>query len=161
MLKLSILFFLLVPTLVFSHGLGNEVRKNVDGFFFEFGTDNTIPKAGEKVSLSFSFHNSTEQPLETDFWLRISKGDKIFFSTSDLRFKKSGPVFISYVFPEAGNYTLDISTKLEGKEVKTFFSVDVQDSIERYITPTILIILLIILLCFKKFRGHKKHERSI
>ena len=150
------ILFLFLPTLVLAHGFENEVSKQVNGYIFEFGTEKIATKAGDETSISFALHNSTMDPLQSDFWLRISKGDKIFFTTGDLKFKKSGPVFISYIFPEPGNYTLDISTNLDGREVKTFFSVDVQDPPEKYILPIVLLFVIVFMIIIKKNLKRKK-----
>ena len=151
-LYFSLLLLLFINYSVSAHGLGNEIRKEVNGFLFEFDIENLNPKTGEKVAMGFSFHNSsTELPFETDnLWVRISKNDKIFFSTNDFAFKKEGPVSFTFLFPESGNYTIDIAAKYGKRDLAASFSVEVQDSIEKYILPIVLIIILMLLIFFKR-----------
>ncbi len=120
--------FLFTIGVVLANGVGNEIKKEVDGFSFEFGIDPKEAKAGEKATMSLSIHNATTgEPLEiNDLWIRISKGDKIFFTSNDFRIKPYGPMFFGYIFEEKGTYTIDFSAKNIDKEIKTNFVVEVK-----------------------------------
>ena len=144
-----------------AHGIGNEIRKEIDGYLFEFGIESDKPKANEKIVMTFSFHNSsTQDPIEAEsLWLRISKGDKIFFSTNDLAFKNSGPISFVYLFPEAGKYSIDISTKYKSKEVAANFTVEVSEPQEKLISYGFLIILIAVFI-FLKFRRYKSKNKK-
>jgi len=140
-----ILSLVLIPS-VFAHHIGNEVEREVDGFIFEFGSHQLKPTTSEKNIMTFSFYNSTKTPLETDnLWIRISKGNTIFFSSTDFSFKTNGPVTLTYLFTKPGNYTIDLSTKDENKTLKTSFPVEVveEQSFFIYILPFVFILIII------------------
>ncbi len=129
-LTLPLILIVILTANVVANGVGNEVKKRVDDLVFEFGIDPKEPKANELVTISLFVHNESSKEFIgiNDLWIRISKGDKILFSSLDFRIKKENPLFMNYIFPENGNYTIDISARHNDKDIKTHFTIDVKDN---------------------------------
>lgn len=124
----SLIFFIYLVSLALANGAGNEITKIVNGFSFEFGMENKELKTNEKAIMSLIIHNATTgEILEIEgLWIRISKGNEIFFTASDFKTRKDGGIFFSYTFKESGNYTIDFSFKHDNKNIGANFNVDIK-----------------------------------
>ena len=139
----AVLFFAII-NIAIANGVGNEIKKTVGGFYFEFGIDPKEPKANEKVYMSLSFHNaSTAKPIKIDnLWVRISKGNEILFTSGDFRIKQEGPLYFGYIFKESGNYAIDFSFKNGNKDITSNFNVNVKK--DNTIIFKVLVALIIV-----------------
>ncbi len=154
-----IIFVMFIIGNTIANGVGNEISKTVNGLVFEFGIDPKEPRVNELTTMSLLIHNETTGNLiETnDLWIRISKGDKIFFSSLDLRLKKETPLYMNYIFTESGEYTIDISARYNGRYIMTTFTVDIKD--KNVGIKYLLIFIAIFILGYIVWRRFYKKER--
>lgn len=84
---------------------GQDITKN--SHIIDFGYSPEKPVAGETSNFAINLvDEATEMPLNiTKVWIRISKGNDVFFAGT-FSPEKASTAF-TYVFPESGNYTLD------------------------------------------------------
>ena len=145
-LLISIIAFICLVTIVLANGVGNEIKKTVDGFSFEFGIDPKEPKANEKAIMSLSVHNtSTGEALKIeDLWIRTSKGNEILFTSNDFKISESGPMFFGYTFKESGEYDIDFSAKHDSKDVRANFIVNIKSNNKVVFKNSIVLIILFI-----------------
>ncbi len=155
-----VLVFLFTISLAIANGAGNEIKKAVNGFSFEFGIEPKEPKADERAIMSLSIHNSsTKEPLNTgNLWIRISKGNEILFTSNDFRIKADGPMFFGYTFKESGVYAIDVSAKYDGKDVKTNFTVNVKGS-GNFIFKSLIILVIAFALGYATAKFLNKYRK--
>lgn len=122
-----------------ANGAGNEQRKQAGDLVFEFGIENKIPIANELVTMSLSVHNAiTNEGLEMDkIWIRISKGNTVWFSSPDFKTRTNGPLYLTYAFPEPGKYNIDVST--DNRPGKVTFEILVKEN-NTFILPALLVL---------------------
>ena len=139
---------LITIILVIANGVGIPVRKEVGNYYIEFGIE-PAPKIREKAIISFSVHLQNGTPIAIDdFFVRISKGDRILFATTDFAISKEGPMFVTYEFPEQGNYDIDISAIFNGDKIQASFPVQVSG--RKYFLFIYIIIALLsgLIICY-------------
>lgn len=142
-----IIGFFFTISMVMANGAGNYIDKIVNGFLFEFGIEPKEPKVDERTIMSLSIHNAlTGEALKIDdLWIRISKGNKILFTSSDFRIKSTGPMFFGYMFKESGTYSIDFSAKYKGKDVKTSFTVSVKKDTKKTLKNFLIYAIVFVL----------------
>lgn len=153
-MKQKILFFLFLlffSSGVLGNGVGNYQKKEVSDYIFEFGIDPQQPVARQKTAMSVSVHEKqTDNVVEAEnFWIRISNGEEIIFSSTDLKTKKTGPIIFIFAFPEHGVYTLDFGFDSSKGKISAGFGVGVTASIannekkfHQFISASIAVLML-------------------
>ncbi len=129
---LFLIFLLFFSLSIFGNGVGNYQEKEANGFVFEFGIEPNFVIEKQKIPMSISVHEKQSgKAIETEnFWIRISKGEEIVFSSTDLKTKATGPIMFVYAFPEEGLYAIDFGfNDGQGKQVSAGFEVSVLASI--------------------------------
>lgn len=123
-----LILVLLEISLLFANGVGNAIIQESDGFVFELGKDPAQPMARERTIFSLSIHSAIpNEPIEAEgVWIKISKGDQIFFSSSDFRLQRDGPIFFVLSFPDEGDYSVQVSLDYENKKIESKFPVKVE-----------------------------------
>jgi hypothetical protein len=118
---------ILAPPAAYAHGAGNEARQVSGPLAFELGHDPAVVHAGEHTTLSVAVHeNGADEEANTSrLWVRISQGDRILFASSDFRGAAAGPVLWTFEFPDAGDYSVDVSARLGLTDVSTSFALQV------------------------------------
>jgi len=125
------LVFLLFSLNVFGNGVGNFQEKEADGYIFEFGIEPKYVIEKQKIPMSISVHKKeTGKPTSVEnFWIRISGGEEIVFSSTDLKTQETGPIIFLFAFPKEGLYTIDFGFNEQGKQVSAQYEVGVLASI--------------------------------
>jgi len=104
-LLLSLL--VLLPTATFAHVNGASFETTVDGYLIDSGYSNPAPTVGESVLFDFRLRKGDVEVPFDDVWVKIESEDKaVVFAGGLHNLPVSGPR-MSYVFPRAGNYTVD------------------------------------------------------
>lgn len=95
-----------VPLDVSAHALGASYEATVDGYFIDIGFSSPAPEVGESVIFDFNFP-ATQEPIPpyTDVWVRVEKERRVMLASALHNAHFGGPR-MSYVFPEAGTYTI-------------------------------------------------------
>lgn len=126
---LIIVSLFILPGLIFSHGSGISIEATVDGYLLDIGLSEEVITNAEPVRIDFSlFDESTSDPVNfSDIWLRINQEGKVFFAggVSKPQFGLTG---VSYMFLDAGEYTINVRYQKNGKAiVEHSFMVTVSD----------------------------------
>ena len=102
---------------VSAHGIGQKFEKEAGPYLVDIGSNTLTFRAGDIIALDFNIlEKETRQNAEfTDIWMRIEKENKIFVA-GGLSKARFGGTFLSYVFPEAGEYKLFVRFQ-NGEEV--------------------------------------------
>jgi hypothetical protein len=102
----AILSIVLLPHVVTAHALGASYETTVDGYTLDIGYSSPAPEVGEAVIFDFNFPTTQDSvPPYTDVWVRIETEQKVVFASALHNAHFGGPR-MSYVFPEAGTYTI-------------------------------------------------------
>lgn len=149
-------FTLFLISLVSSH-LENGEDKTINGYIADFGYSPEHLTTKETSFFSLNLVNETTQDAIdiTSTWVRISKGDEIFFSGE---FEgKDGNSNFNYKFDKGGNYQIDVRFINEDKTlVETNYDIKVNGGLNCYWTMFIVLGILAITLILIKKRKHKK-----
>ena len=78
----------------------------VNGYLLDFGYEPANLEVGKNSILAFNLVNETTEEIivPESVWVRISKGDKIFFAGTF--FPEAKNVNFAYIFPEPGDYEI-------------------------------------------------------
>lgn len=121
---------LLASPMIFSHGVGNEVTKTVNGYTAELGISDKPAKVNQLVTISLAVHkeDSSDVLAVENVWIRISKDDKVYFSSSNFVIDAGHYLLMTYAFPESGDYTVDVTVEqVRQFNIDTSLSVNVVD----------------------------------
>ncbi len=121
------LFFILVflPSAAFAHLDGEAVIDN--GYRVELGKDREALVLQENTSFSLAIESlEGERVRDSKAWVRLSLGDKVVFSSTDMQ-TSDGTIDFSVSFLEAGEYELLARVEDIEKEqqAKAIFSLDI------------------------------------
>jgi hypothetical protein len=110
-LKKSLFIFLLslvFPLLASAHGSGLFIEKAVGEYVFDIGYSSDFI-ADDFIRFDLSLLKGVDKtPIPfSDAWVRISQGEKLLFA-GPIAYGEFGKPGFSFVFPEAGDYTLSI-----------------------------------------------------
>lgn len=115
-----------LPTLAHAHALGVSHETTVDGIHIDIGYSSAAPSVGESVIFDFNLPAGEEDERYTDVWVRVDAengSSKLATAVYNARF--GGPR-MSYVFPEAGTYTISARYENEGEALaKTEWTIPV------------------------------------
>ncbi len=144
---LSFVFILLISTLSYAH-LEGEAIKTKD-YRFEFAFANA-PNINSDNAIIIKIENSEGTALSnSSVWVRISKDDKLLFSSSNFLTDDSGAIIMAYKFSEYGNYDLDVSlNKDSNKETANYkFQIKQQETTiwEYFILAVIFVIVFVLM----------------
>jgi len=147
----TVILLLAFATFAFAD-LGAGENKTVGPYLLDVGWDPAHPVAGEKTSLAINVVDAQtlEKTTFSGAWLRISKGEKIFFA-GNLQMDE-GSTALTFVFPEEGEWTLDVQFA-EYKE-KTTVKVQPKQVGENFVFAIVGILLVVFaLVLFKRKRA--------
>lgn len=104
----ALLLGLALPFALSAHTTGFFTEKVVGEYLFDIGYSSEFV-AGDFVRLDLSLlKNDTREVVPFgDAWVRISQGEKLLFA-GPIAYGEFGKPGFSFVFPEAGDYTLSI-----------------------------------------------------
>lgn len=112
-LALSLMLFAL-PLGAGAHAFGVSHETTVDGVHIDIGYSSAAPVAGESVIFDFNLPVGEEDETYTDVWVRIDhEGGSTKLATAVYNAEFGGPR-MSYVFPEAGTYTVSVRYENNG-----------------------------------------------
>jgi hypothetical protein len=117
---------LLLPLSVDAHAVGVSHEAYVDGIHIDIAYSSAAPTAGESVIFDFNLPLEEEDERYTDVWVRVDGEDgSVKLATAVYNAEFGGPR-LSYVFSEAGTYTLSARYENEGEVlVKTEWPITV------------------------------------
>jgi hypothetical protein len=96
----------LTPVHALAHALGASYEATIDGYALDIGFSSPAPEVGEAVIFDFNFPAAQDPvPPFTDVWVRIETDKRVVFASALHNARFGGPR-MSYVFPEAGVYTI-------------------------------------------------------
>lgn len=158
---------LLLYSLTFAHGTGVSFEENKDGYKIDIGHDEFIA-AKESTRFDFALFpediTNIEGEVFSDVWVTFTQNNKIFFAGGVAK-PEFGVTGFTYVFPEAGVYTVSARFQKNGETiVKTEFPLTViepleedTDTIPPYVVSLVVgVSSLIVGLCIGFIIGRKK-----
>jgi hypothetical protein len=138
-IPLAPLLFLGVFSGVYAHGTGLSYEVNNNGYAIDIGYDERIT-ALESSRFDFVARREgvdTSQNDEfTDVWVTFSSDSKLYFGGA-IHKSQFGSTGFTYVFPEAGTYTVSSRYEKDGETVaKAEFQIDVAPPLSEKKVPT-------------------------
>jgi hypothetical protein len=132
MMKIMKLYIILLlfPIMLFAHGSGASLEKEVGNYFIDIGYEPAEIVAGDSLRFDFGIFTGSDKSevLFSDIWVNISKENKTVFATGVHR-QDLGTTGLTMVFPEGGEYVLDVRFQNKGESIaQTTFSIDVLES---------------------------------
>lgn len=105
-MKRALLFFLLLPSLAWSH-LDAGVDRQAGQYFFELGWTPSTPVAGQQTAFALNIRDAKtlEATNVSSVWLRIAGKDAVAFAGT-LALSGGSSAF-SFVFPQEGEWVVD------------------------------------------------------
>jgi hypothetical protein len=133
-LSVAIIAIFLLTTTVQAHGTGASYEETKDGYKIDIGYDESIVA---NKSMRFDFVISPEDTLDieggevfSDVWVTLTQDDKIFFA-GGIDKPEFGATGFTYIFPDAGSYTVSARFQKGGETVvKTEFPLTVNPELE-------------------------------
>lgn len=144
---LAVSFFLVRTQTVFAHGTGVSFEEKKEGYTIDIGHEESIA-ALESTRLDFALYpedvSKVEGEVFTDAWVTITKDKKLFFGGA-----VDKPVFgatgFTFVFPEAGTYTIASRFQKDGETVvKSEFPLEIISPLDtkKEVNPSLTYVLL-------------------
>ncbi len=128
LLIFSVCMFVGIPLITLAHGDGASFETTVGEYFIDIGYSAPNPLVDEAVLFDFELTQGEEGPAVpfSDVWVRVEAEDgKVVFASGIYNSEFGGPR-ISYVFPNAGNYTVSARYENEaGPITETSFPITV------------------------------------
>lgn len=121
MIKTILIFiiFIFSFSVVYSHGAGQIIEKESDGYLIDVDYDSKELRSGESVRFNFNLWNDKDRsraPDFTDVWVRIAPaGDPGIIYAGDMHRPSFGSAGFTYVFPKSGDYELTVRFKNSDK----------------------------------------------
>lgn len=103
----------LLPATLIAHGSGASYEEEKNGYLIDIGYGPDAIAAGQRLRLDFdliALDISTTSDLFTDVWVRITKGDELYFS-ANVAEPYFGPTVLNLLLPDPGEY--DIYTRYQ------------------------------------------------
>ena len=113
-----------------AHGTGESFEKSMDGYKVDIGYEPVVFKSQQVQRFDFDLYDSkTNKDVEfTDVWVNISQGNKTVFASGIYK-SDFGVAGMTYVFPDKGEYILDVRYEKNGESiVQTTFPISVLES---------------------------------
>ena len=114
MIKYILIFTTLIFSfnVAFSHGTGQTIEKESNGYFIDIDYDSKELRSGESVRFNFNLWSNKERtnvPDFTDVWVRIapSKSPGIVYA-GDMHKPSFGSAGFTYIFPWSDDYELTV-----------------------------------------------------
>lgn len=129
-LLLALLF--VSSAMVHAHGAGAEITDSVNGYIVDIGLSSEGFTAGDLSRFDFVLidEETGEEVPFSDVWVRINQGREVFLATGIHR-PELGQTGISYAFPSAGEYQVNIRYQRDGETLAEYtFPVTVTGSSE-------------------------------
>lgn len=123
----SLLLLILVNP-VFAHGTGTSFEEQIGNYLVDVGYTPRNVVSNETMRFDFSLIDTREDgPIVSfsDVWVRIEKDGTTFFA-GGVHKPVFGPTGVTYIFPEAGVYTVNFRFQNDGEKiVESTFPIEV------------------------------------
>jgi hypothetical protein len=117
MKPLLLAFFFAAPLTAGAHAFGVSHETVVDGMHIDIGYSSAAPVVGESVIFDFNLPVDEEVKKYTNVWVRIDGEDgSTKLATAVYNASFGGPR-MSYVFGDAGTYTISVRYENEGDAI--------------------------------------------
>lgn len=130
--------FIISFSFTFAHGDGFSYEEVKDGYKIDIGHKELIAaQESTRFDFDITLENSdaVNSELFTDVWVTFIKDKKVYFA-GGVHKPTFGATGFTYVFPEAGTYTVSARYQKEGETiVKTEFPITVGESSEANKNP--------------------------
>lgn len=120
--------FCVLATNVFAHGTGISFEEKKDGYKIDIGHDEFI-SALEATRFDFVVYpeniDNIKGDIFSDVWVTVTRDKKLYFA-GDVHKPVFGSTGFTFIFPEAGTYTVSARYQKDGETVtKTEFPLEV------------------------------------
>lgn len=138
---------LLVPFLASAHATGVSFQKEQDGYTVDVGYSSPSPQVGDSVQFNFLLRKGTDDVPFADAWVKVSDAQGNVVLATGVHNNPFGGPRLSYVFPKAGTYTVDVRYETDTDTItESSFTIPVLPAtVAWYANPSVWLAVLLAL----------------